>query len=290
MFQRFSNSWQLVKASWAVLQADKQLLLFPLISGITMILITIVFLIPVGAIFGLIGLSTGSKSGSEIIGYAILFLFYLVGYTISIFFNVALVASAMIRLDGGNPTFGEGLRIARSKFGIIFQYALISATVGLVLRVIEERLGFLGRMISWLGGFAWNIATFLVIPVLAAKDVSPIEAIKESTGLLKKTWGEQIAADAGMGFVFFLLTMLVIFVGTFLTFVVGAASNSAALTFFFIGLTLISLIGLGVIAGALGGIYRAALYRFAETGVPPDNFDIEVIRHAFKDKNKRKNG
>jgi len=290
MFQRYRNSWQLVKASWAVLQSDKQLLLFPIISAATMILITIVFLIPAAAIFGLVGAATGARGDSaDILGYAVLFLFYLVSYTISIFFNVALVGAAMIRLDGGSPTLGDGLRLARSKFGIILQYAVISATVGIIFRFIEERLGFLGSIIAWLGGLAWNVATYLVVPVLAAKDVSPIDAIKESASLLKKTWGEQIIADGGMGFVFFLMSMFVIFVGTFLTIAIGAAVDSPALVILFILATFIALIGLAVTAGALSGIYQAALYRYAETGVVPDNFDIEMIKGAFKDKKKKKN-
>jgi hypothetical protein len=287
MGSRFQNSWQLVKASWAVLRSDKELLLFPIISAMTMILITIVFLIPVGAIFGIIGVATNSKSGSEIIGYAVLFLFYLVTYTISIFFNVALVGAAMIRLDGGDPTFGDGLRIARSKFSIILQYALISATVGLLLRLAEEKLGFLGRIISWLGGFAWNVATYLVVPILAVKDVGPVDAIKESADLLKKTWGEQLIAGSGMGFIFFLMGMLVLFVGTFLTIALGSLTNSGAVMVILVLMTIIAFIGLGVIAGALGGVYRAALYRYAETGVAPDNFDIDAIRGAFKDKKKK---
>jgi hypothetical protein len=287
MFHKIGNSWQLVKASWAVLRSDKELLIFPVVSMFTMILITIVFLIPVGAIFGLLGVASNSKTTSEIIGYALLFLFYLVSYTISIFFNVALVGAAMIRLDGGDPTVSDGLRIARSKFGIIFQYAIISATVGVILRIIEQRFGWIGSLISWLGGLVWNIATFLVVPVLAVKDVGPIDAIKESTRLLKQTWGEQLIAGEGMGFVFGLLGFLVVGIGMFLTVAIGSATESPALIFLFIALTIIAVIGLGVVAGALGGIFQAALYRYAETGAVPSDFDIDLIKGAFAEKNKR---
>lgn len=287
MFHKIGNSWQLVKASWAVLRSDKELLIFPVVSMFTMILITIVFLIPVGAIFGLLGAGSRNRATSEIIGYAVLFLFYLVSYTISIFFNVALVGAAMIRLDGGDPTVSDGLRIARSKFGIIFQYAIISATVGVILRIIEQRFGWIGSIISWLGGLVWNIATFLVVPVLAVKDVGPIDAIKESTRLLKQTWGEQLIAGEGMGFVFGLLGMLVVAIGAFLTIAIGSATESPALIFLFIALTVIAVIGLGVVAGALGGIFQAALYRYAETGAIPSDFDIDLIKGAFAEKNKR---
>jgi hypothetical protein len=288
MFQSWSNSWQLVKASWAVLKSDKELVLFPIISAVTMILITIVFLIPVGVIFGIIGATSGSRSGSEIIGYIVLFLFYLVSYSVSIFFNVALVGAAMIRLDGGDPTVSDGIRIARSKFGIIVQYALLSATVGIILRFIEERLGFLGSIISWLGGLAWNIATFLVVPILAVKDISPLDAVKESAGLLKKTWGEQLVGDLSMGLIFGLLTTLVVLGGALLTALVTSLTQSTVLAVIMVALIVVAVIALAVVGGALGGIYQAALYRYAETGVAPDNFDIDMIKGAFKEKNKRK--
>lgn len=288
MFTRYHNSWQLVKASWAVLRSDKQLILFPIISAVTMIMISIVFLIPVGVLFGSMSQATvQSESNSDTIGYAVLFVFYLVSYTISIFFNVALVGAAMIRLDGGSPTMGDGLRIARSKFSIILQYALISATVGIVLRFIQDKFGFLGSIVAWLGGLAWNIATYLVVPILAAQDINPVDAVKQSANLLKRTWGEQLIGDAGIGFAFGVLTFLTIVVGMILTFALGVAANSVALIIFFIVATIVVVIALSVIAGALSGIYQAALYRYAETGVVPDHFDIEMIKNAFRDKKKK---
>lgn len=287
MMNRFNTSWQLVKASWAVLQSDKELIVFPIISGIVMTVIMLVFLIPIGLLFGLLGAASGSEAGSDVLGYVALFLFYLVSYSISIYFNVALVGAVMIRLDGGDPTVRDGLRVANGKLGIIVQYAMLSATVGVILRFIEERLGVLGWIISWLGGLAWTIATFLVIPILAVKDVGPLAAVQESASLLKKTWGEQLIAGAGMGFVFGLLMMLVMIVGFFLTVAVGAAANSPALILLFLALTVFALIALGVVSSALSGIYQATLYRYAETGVTPDQFDIEAIRGAFREKNKR---
>ena len=133
-----------------------------------------------------------------------LFLFYLVQYFIIFFFNSALVGAAMIRLDGGDPTVRDGLRIASSKIVPIIGYAAIAATVGLILRIIEERAGFIGRWIAGLFGLAFTVATFLTVPILVTRDVGPVEAVKESAVLLKKTWGENIIGNAGMGLVFFL--------------------------------------------------------------------------------------
>jgi hypothetical protein len=295
MFSSFSNSWQLVKASWAVLRSDKELVLFPIISSITMIILTIVFLIPAAVLMGLFAAmsspdavsrsNTGEGAGS-IIGYVILFLFYLVGYTVSYYFQTALVGAAMIRLDGGDPTVRDGFRIANSRIGIIIQYALISSTVGLILSWIRDQ-GWLGRLAASLLDFAWNVATFLVVPILAVKEIGPIDAIKESVALLKKTWGEQLVASFGIGTVSGLAIFAVILIGGGLTVALGSALNSGFI--FVVGFVLVfALVAIiGVITSALNGIYQAALYRYAETGVAPDNFDIDMIRGAFHTKDKR---
>ena len=142
MFSSWGKSWQLVKASWAVLQADKELILFPIISGITILIITIVMLVP-SIFIGFVAAGAG-EGISEIVGYVGLFVFYLVTYTISIYFNVGLVGAAMIRLDGGDPTLGDGFRVANERIGKILVYAALSATIGMILNWIRDR-GILGQ-------------------------------------------------------------------------------------------------------------------------------------------------
>src|ERR1700675_4350740 len=192
MFDRLSRSWNLVKASAAVLKQDKELLLFPLISLVALVVGMACFALPVIGLGALDGLSQGAdkrvSAGLHVVG----FLFYFSQYFVIFFFNAALVGAAMMRLDGGDPTFGDGMRIATSKLGAIAGYAFIAATVGMILRAIQERVGFIGKIIVGLLGVGWTIATYLVVPVLVARDVGPIDAVKESAMLLKKTWGENV--------------------------------------------------------------------------------------------------
>ena len=101
-------------------------------------------------------------------------LFYVVSYFITLFFSTALVGAAMIRMDGGNPTLSDGLRIAWQRKGRIFGYACIAATVGLLLRMIEERVGWVGRIVVKLIGVGWTLATFLVVPIIVTRDVGPV--------------------------------------------------------------------------------------------------------------------
>ena len=169
MFERFSRSLSLVKASSAVLSANKRLMVFPVLSSICTLIVAASFLVPAFA-SGMLG---HFGRGHMTPGMAVLaFLFYLVQYFVIIFFNSALVGAASIHLRGGNPTVSDGFGIAMSKLPAILGYAVISATVGMVLRAIQERAGFIGRWVVGLLGVAWTLATFLVVPVICLAQFS----------------------------------------------------------------------------------------------------------------------
>lgn len=287
MFATWGRSWQLVKASWAVLQADKELLWFPVISGIVTMLISLVMLIPAIAV-SITLFSTGASEGvNEAIGFIGLFIFYFVTYGVGIYFNTALVGAAMIRLDGGDPTLSDGFGIANSRLGSILSFAAMSATVGVILRTLEERGGIVGDIVSFLGGVAWGLASFLVIPVIVAQDVNAWQGLKTSASLLRETWGEQITGNFSIGGVFAIGYILIILLGIGLSILVGSVFESTALVIGIVSLVVFALIALAVLQGAITGIYQATLYRYAESGVAPDMFDIELIKGAFKPKRKR---
>jgi hypothetical protein len=279
MFQSISNSWQLVKASFRVLQADKELMVFPLISSIGVVIVTLTFLFPM-LLAGFF--ESVSKTGGEILGFLILFLFYIVQYTVIFFANTALVGAAMIRLKGGDPTVSDGVRIASSRFGAILGYALISATVGMILRAIANR-GWLGNLISSLFGLVWNVATFLVVPILAIENVGPIDAVKRSIALLKKTWGEQIAGNLGLGAVFGLVVFGMIIIAIPL-FYLAITAESAALIIALIVIYVLAFVLVGLISSTLSGIYTAAVYQYATEGQVSGFFDQNLVQNAFKQK------
>jgi hypothetical protein len=290
MFARWGRSWELVKASWAVLRSDKELVVFPIISAVGCFLVSISFFIPMLAsgAFNNVG-----RNGSSSIGplqMLILFLFYLVTYTIIIFCSSALVGAALMRLDGGNPTLNDGFKIAQSRLPQILGYALISATVGLILQILSNAarnnrnivMAIIGQIVVGIAGAAWSIATFLAVPVLVVEGVGPIEAVKRSTALLKKTWGEQIIGDFSIGGIFFLLSVGVILIAMLLGFLFA---KIPALLILVVILAVGALVALGIISSALGAIFRAALYRYAHDGKTTEFFAPEMIQGAFKVKN-----
>jgi len=191
-----SNSWNLVKASAKVLSMDRELLIFPLLSGIASILVMISYFGPIGLLGGWELLDTDSGG---YLSTVILFGFYLIQYFVVFFFNTALVGAALIRMEGGDPTISDGMRIAVDKLPAILGYAAIAATVGMVLRMLAERLGFIGRMVVSALGIGWHLATYLAVPVLVTRDVGPIDVVKESAEMFRKTWGEQVVGNFGMG-------------------------------------------------------------------------------------------
>jgi hypothetical protein len=247
MFQRLSNSWDLVKASAAVLRADKELVLFPIVSSVGVLIVSASFALPMffGGMFDAV--AGGQLGDIRIAGLIIAFLFYFSQYVVIVFSNAALVGAAMIRLRGGDPTVGDGFHIAFDHLGTILGYALIASTVGLLLRAISSRSDTLGRIAVSLVGLAWNLATFLVVPVLVVEDHGPLESVV------------LIAPTAYLA---------VNFNQPLLLLPVGAA-------------LVLALVLIGLISSTLQGIYAAAVYRFATEGDAGPFFRPELVQSAF---------
>ncbi|HET9049473.1 MAG TPA: DUF6159 family protein [Chiayiivirga sp.] len=283
MFARLSRSWSLIKASAGVLAKDKELLVFPLLSSICTLIVAAAFALPMLGLGALDGLRSGTGLQMQMWVYLAAFAFYLVQYTVIFYFNTALVGAAMIRFDGGDPRLSDGLRIANSRFVPILGYAAIAATVGMILRAVQERSGAIGRAIAGFLGVAWTVASFLVVPVLVSRNIGPIDAVKESALLLKKTWGENLIGQGGVGLVFGLLYVLLAIVGV--AAIVGAAMTGKGI---FIGIVvaivIIAFLVMGLIQAALSGIYSAALYRYASGENASAGFSPHLLGNAFSPK------
>jgi len=276
---RLARSWELVKASWSVLQADKELIVFPIVSTIAVTVVTVSFAVPM-FLTGMFENGWVRGGGIPAVGIVLGFAFYAVQYTVIFYCNSALVGAAMIRLRGGDPSIGDGFRIANQHFASIVGYALIAATVGLILRNIAQR-GFVGRIVASVFGLAWNIATFLAVPVLVVEGVGPIEAVKRSTQLLKKTWGEQLIGNLGIGAVFTLVFLVgvVVFGGAL---ALAIPTESAPVIVSVVAVFVLAAMLLSLVSSALSAIYTAAVYRYATEGDAGGMFDPELVRGAFR--------
>ena|SRR5438445_5942792 len=268
----FGRSWELVKESWGVLRKDKEIMLLPIISGVITILLLISFTIPGYYIYT----QTGNFSWEFGV---LLFAFYFISYFFIVFFNAAVVACAHIRLNGGDPKVRDGLRYSVKHVGKIFVWSLISATVGIILRIISERFKILGQLAAWIFGLLWSLLTFFVVPVLIFEDKGVISSIKRSGQLFRKAYGEEIIGHFSIGLIFFALALpgfipllLAFYLKSFIFALVAG-----------LGLIVYILI-LGILSSSLGGIFTAALYSYASTGNAPSSFKPETVRNAFKPK------
>ncbi len=284
MFEKFSRSWALIKASASVLSKDKELLVFPAVSAAAGLMVIASFAAPL--IWWAMGHPDAfQRDEMTPLWYVYGFMFYLVQYFVIFFFNTALIGAASIRLEGGDPTVSDGLRIAWSKVGKILGYAAIAATVGMILRVIEQRAGWIGKWIVGFIGAAWTIVTFMVVPILVHRDIGPIDAVKESATLLKQTWGENLIGQGGIGLVFGLSYLAFWLVMGFLI-VMAGSTGSMALFVTAIALAVVGTLGLALIQTALQGIYSAALYRFAVGHENSEEFSGPLLQNAFAIKQK----
>ncbi|MPZ99412.1 MAG: hypothetical protein GEU80_08765 [Dehalococcoidia bacterium] len=281
MFATIGHTFELMKMSWRVLMKDRELILFPIMSGIVLIAAIAAFA-GIGAATGsLERLDAMSSSGStgaateeaRPVDYVLGASLYVVAYFIVIFFNAALVSAALERLRGGNPTVGSGLRAASSHLPQILGWAIIAATVGLILQAIRDRMdNFLGRMVIGFLGAAWTYATFFVIPVLVAEGIGPIGAIKRSGGLFRETWGRQFTASFGFGLVY-IVALLIAFLPAAALFTISPVAGLLAGTVLFA-------LAIGTVQ-ALEGIFKAALYEFS-LGERPQGFDRETLSSAYR--------
>jgi uncharacterized membrane protein YeaQ/YmgE (transglycosylase-associated protein family) len=270
-------------------------MIFPLISLAGMVAVTIVFLIPMAGagIFDAVArsaetgesqLSNGQITLSAIVG----FIYSFVGYTVVIFSNVALVGAAMKLARGETATVKDGLDIARARLGKIIAYAFISAVVGTIARAIKQSgrdNGIAGQILAAIiGGIiqgAWSLVVFFAIPVLVVEDVGVIDSMKRSLSLFKQTWGESFVGQTAIGLIGCVATFALMAVGGLL--IMGAvATGSTLLVVLAVVLVILMLVGVGLLNGAVNGVFQASLYQYATTGNAGKLIDTQLAAQAFR--------
>jgi hypothetical protein len=280
MFERISNSFALARNSWEVLKQNKRLIVFPVISGLACLVVLVSFAIPLVILHNNgVFVDNNGNARTPIWAYPAAFAFYFCNYFIITFCNAALVSCTLMYFNGEEPTVGDGFRAASARLPQIIAWSLVSATVGLLLRSIESAHEKVGAFIRSLLGSAWAIITYFVVPVLVVEKVGPIDAIKRSVSLLKKSWGEALIGRIGIGFFMFLVTLPGVFllVGGFLAVANGTTGLGLALAC----LGLVYLLGASAVGSALSTIFLSATYQYAAYETVPRGYDEEVIRGAF---------
>jgi hypothetical protein len=263
-----SRGFRLAKASWAVVRQDRELLVLPVVSFLCSLVVM--------AVFGLGALGIGLPEQGQPVNpgiYVLGFCMYVALAFVTIFFNAAVIGTAMKRLEGQPATIRDGLALARAHIGKIFVWALITASVGMVLRAIQERSGIVGRILIGIVGLAWTLVTYFVVPVLLYEPLPVGQSIKRSAAIFKERWGEQFVGNATIGLAIFLVAIPVVLVG-------GLVAGAAPIVG--IPLLVIAIGALMAIGAACSGVFNAALYRYATTGNASGAFSEDDLNGSFR--------
>lgn len=270
---RFANSLELTKASWGVLKADKELAAIPAISFVVSGAVTALV---AGSVWFTLDVQTATTAGSDEysptpVTYVVGFVGYLLITFVVTFFTGALVSGALQRFRGSDPSLSSSFEGASKHLVPLFLWSLLSGTVGYVLQALEQRAGFLGQLVIRAVGMAWQVVTWLAIPVIIDQGTGPIDSLKQSAGLFKRTWGENLIAQAGLG----IIGMLVMLPGILL-----GMGLMAALPVLGVVVLVLWIAGVSVVFSSLNGILRTAIYLYA-TGQQVPEFPTQALAGAF---------
>ncbi|MFM2331020.1 MAG: hypothetical protein RLZZ26_527 [Candidatus Parcubacteria bacterium] len=280
---KFKASKMITLQALALLKQDTEILWFPVLSTVVSIIAltifgVVLFFVSFGGSFTAI--DSVSKGGGGASFYLTLFVLYLVMYFIANFFVAGIYTIVDGRLHGQNLTFSDGINGARQNAAKIFWWSAISATVGVVLRMIEDRSSLVGKLIAGLFGVAWAVLTYFSLPAIVIGKLSVKDSFKQSAAVIRKMWGETIIINLGVGifmtglmFFALIVTVLVIILAPSTIVIVGMGS-----------LFLICLVLLIVLSTTLGAIFKVALYEYAVTGQIPNGFSPELIENAVRSK------
>jgi Family of unknown function (DUF6159) len=297
MAGRWSRGWSMARASFAVLRRYPRLVVFPVISGVALLVvfgaIALSLLPQLGSMHDLthgvwdkLGTDGSGNIWFYVAGYVAIYVLTVIG----VFFNVALVHCALRCHAGQEPSVRDGLAAATARFPQILGWALVATTVGIALNAIEsflkDKLGFLGSLIGGLFEFGWAVVTYFVVPVLVTERVGPITAVRRSSSILRSKWGESLAGEARfglVGLVFYLQAALLFFIGLAIFLSYGALAL-AGLGPLLMALGIVYAVAISVVLQALSTIFQAGVYLYATTGAVPPSLDRDLVEGAFRPK------
>ena len=277
-FSSLSNGWELTKNSFKVLKENKELIVFPILSGISLVLITGSFVVAFLAAYGwdVDNVGASDDGGGTVAYIAVTFLFYLVNYFVVVFFNMALIHCTRMYFHGEQVSIKKGLQFSMSRLGAIFAWSVFAATVGTILRTIQENAGIVGKIITGIIGIVWAITTFFVVPIIAYENVGPIEAFKRSSGLMKKRWGQSLVANFSFGLVQ-MIGVLIVSLGLFFL---------GGIIHVYLGIVL-AMLGAFVVMAVISAtqtIFISAVYHNIN-GDPVKHFNEGFANNLFNEKN-----
>ena len=308
---RLKNGWSLFLASFGVLRRNKTLLLFPIATASLTVVMAFLFVTPialqptghsyaekahwseVGSRLFVTAPATGldaARGRKETVSatpmaMAFFVLFYFLSMFLATFFNVAFVHGIFNALSDKPVSVSEGLSFATTKLKPILMWTLFAGLVGLAIKTLEEKFGFFGRWIVRLIGVAWSVASVFVIPVLVMEEHpdNPIDVVRQSAGVITKTWGEALAGYAGLqigGVIIAVATVVVVPLSMY----VGLAYKQFALMLTGFAGWFVFICAFSYVMSIASQIYLCMLYRYATAGAVPQGLTSDMLTTAWRPK------
>jgi hypothetical protein len=301
---KFQRSLVIAKLCCSVLTRNKSLLAFPVVTFVFSIFVLMLFLAPVAVVptghsvfqrehweqvgskfFSNETRADGSETSvrnPQALAYWVAL--YLVSMFVVTFTNVAFYHEILSALRGGDASVQRGLSFAATKWKSVLLWTLLAGAVGIIIRMIEEKFSFVARWVARLLGAAWSVACIFVIPILVENSsANPVESLKKSALLLKRTWGETIIGYAGLALgnlIIFVLSVVIflgcLFYGVSQDVILAPALISAA--------WLLLIFAYAYLMSVASQVYRGALYLFAAEGAVVSGFTPDLLNAAWKEK------
>ena len=301
--EKLNRSWQLFKRSVLVIRENPKLLIFPMVTGLLTAAIALFFLAPVGLMvfaphwlagtkleglansFGFVKFRHGVSFNFSLqpLGTAVLAGGYLVNMFLATMSSVAFNHEILQALKGQPVCITRGIEAACSRWKSVLLWSLLAGMVGLIIRAVEERVAFVGRLVAGLIGLAWSVASIFAIPILAQEPgfSNPFAILSKSAETIKRTWGEMLTGYAGMQGT----NLLVLWVSIVFWVAAGASAYlmSSAWVLLIAGLPwLVAIIAYGYVAGIASRVYLCALYLYAADGFVAGQFEASMMNQGWK--------
>jgi Family of unknown function (DUF6159) len=250
---RIARGFRLARVSLEVLTSDRRLLLLPLLAALCAV-------VAVVATAAFARRLDGGPDAVQVVARV-----WVAAYAVSfvtIFFNVALVDVVAKRWRGEPAGLADGLATARGRVGAIAAWAVLTTTVGLVLRLVERlTFGLSQVVLVVLVDVAWSVASFLIVPVLAIERQGPVRALRRSAGIGRVRWTEGLGGATSIA-----LATLVVMLPV------------AGLMLIGVVLYVLGLTGPGVLA--MTGAAAAAIFVWIVSVAVTQVFTLAVFQHA----------
>jgi hypothetical protein len=282
MFKSLKRGWAITETSWAVLKRHPKLIVLPALSAAAFIALLSLFALFAGVAEpgGAERFAADAHNGKAAF-YALLFAGYFACFFAGIFFNAALVFCALQAFAGHEPSLKKGMATAFGRLPQIFMWALVASTVGLLLQALkdflEDKLGFLGSLLGWVGTAAWSSITYFVVPVLVADGLGPVDAIRRSSSILRQKWGEAVGGEGGLGIIYIVLVLPAVA----LVLLAGSQGGPIVPILAIAGLYIAAL---ALLVMTLSTLFRTGVYIFATTGQAPAAIGEALIQGTFRKK------